>query len=148
MGRAIRELHRPWSPEFAPSQAGKPLLQEIAARTGGTVRPEPAAVWKHPPTPVTTPWSLVPWLLILAAALWLVDIAWRRLGRPAPNTASAPQLAVARTRAPRREAQLPDAKPVEAAPAAQTSTAKDEPPDDEPPSYTSRLLSAKKRGRK
>lgn len=148
LGRAIRELHRPWSPEFAPSQAGKPLLQEIAARTGGTVRPEPAAVWKHPPTPVTTPWSLVPWLLILAAALWLVDIAWRRLGRPAPNTASAPQLAVARTRAPRREAQLPDAKPVEAAPAAQTSTAKDEPPDDEPPSYTSRLLSAKKRGRK
>ena len=145
IGRAVRELHRPWSPEFAPAQSGQPLLQEIAARTGGTLDPAPDAVWEHPPTPVTTPWSLIPWLLALAAGLWVADIAWRRLGRPTPLATTAS----VRTAAWQpRPAQLPPA--TLAAPTGEptqpTPTKPTEPT--EAPSYTSRLLDAKKRGKR
>ncbi len=146
IGRAVRELHRPWSPEFAPSHAGTPLLQEIAARTGGQVAPGPAQVWKHPPTPVTTPWSLIPWLLALAACLWIVDIGWRRLGRPVPVAAGSAAPTPRVHRRPRPVTNLPEpsaAQPVDDEVPAPSAEA-----PQEPASYTSRLLDAKRRGKK
>jgi uncharacterized membrane protein len=142
IGRAVRELHRPWSPEFAPSRRGLPLLQNVAARTGGVLNPAPDAVWIHPDTPITTPRSLVPWLLLIAVALWLLDIAWRRLGRPRLLTAQPATPAAHATRSATPSGHALDEEP----------TADDPPPTpatpQDPPSYTSRLLKAKRRGRR
>lgn len=81
--RAVREVSRSTSAEFAPTNTGPTVLPEIASKTGGLLGPSTTEVWRHPGTSPTVPHPLAPFLLGAAALLWLMDIALRRLGRPA-----------------------------------------------------------------
>jgi Ca-activated chloride channel family protein len=63
--------------EYAPQPDGRPLLEAIAAATGGEVlsgalAPTPEAA------PAAAPQQLWPWLLLLALLLWVAEIALRR----------------------------------------------------------------------
>jgi Ca-activated chloride channel family protein len=156
LGRAVRELHRPWSPEFAPAGSGAPLLQSLAAATGGRLSPTQAQLWERPAAPITTPTPLVPQLLIALVLLWLLDITWRRfeglrpparhpaptprpapLARPLPGAAPSPAPALDLKAGP--PAPAPPAEPPSPAPAAPTSP---------PPAFTNRLLDAKRRSQR
>ncbi len=163
VGRAVRELHRSWSPEFAPAHTGLPLLQELASNTGGRLDPAPAAVWAHPDTPLTTPRPLAPWLIAALALLWLVDVAWRRLEGFKRTSASAPVPRPSITDAlalPRASSPGPPALPPRAAISADEGSdegkgegkseggGEGSAPPAAPPQFTSRLLEAKKRSRK
>lgn len=162
LARALHEVHRPWSPEFAPAGSGQPLLQALSSQTGGRLNPTPTQVWQRPQAPITAPHSLVPWLVAALVLLWLLDIAWRRFEglrpptrhpRPAPvTTAPIP------TRGPARPA-LPSrgAAPAPAPQTTQTQTqtqaeAQRAPQEEEAPpqegAFTSRLLDAKRRSRR
>jgi hypothetical protein len=155
LGRAVREVHRTWSAEFAPAHNGLAVLQELSSSTGGAVNPKPTEVWSRPPTPVEVPTSLTPWLLVGLVLLWLLDVAQRRfeglrlpskpsapipLGRPEPARTSAPPKASAPPAPktpppPQGPGDGPPAPPVPPAPPA-------------PPAFTSRLLEAKGRSRR
>ena len=63
--------------EYAPQPDGRPLLEAIAAATGGQVlsgAPAPSAEQ----APAAAPQRLWPWLLLLALLLWVAEIALRR----------------------------------------------------------------------
>lgn len=162
-GRAVREVFRAYSPELAPAHTGTPVLQELASATGGQLDPAPEAVWKHDSTPLTTPRSLAPWLLVAAALLWLLDVAYRRFEgirlprrhpRPAPMPAPAsPRVQVSgrRSAAPKYEVGLgaPSSSPEPAASDDTPSSDAPPPPNaGQAPQFTNRLLEAKKRSRK
>jgi hypothetical protein len=72
----------PPSAEYLQPGGNPGLLRALAEESGGQIEPSPAAVWERPPvqarrsSPVTWP------LLWLAAALWPLDIAVRRLMMP------------------------------------------------------------------
>jgi hypothetical protein len=72
----------PPSAEYLQPGGNPGLLRALAEESGGQIEPSPAAVWEWPPiqarrsSPVTWP------LLWLAAALWPLDIAARRLMLP------------------------------------------------------------------
>ena len=158
LGRAVREVHRAWSPEFAPSHTGTPVLQELASSTGGRLDVEPAAVWTRPDTPLTTPTSVVPWLLIAMSVLWVLDIAYRRFeGFRAPTRHPAPApiprrpgRAARRTSQPRYTPGLGQAAPTDAAvePPPDDPPPEGPPPPEEPERFSSRLLDAKRKRRK
>ncbi|MEL6182676.1 MAG: glutamine amidotransferase, partial [Myxococcota bacterium] len=158
LGRAIREVHRAWSPEFAPSHTGTAVLQELASSTGGTLNPPPTAVWTRPETPLTTPTSMVPWLLIALAVLWLVDIAFRRFEgfrsptrHPAPKPLPAPTGAPSPRRTPKPGRRSSTPSPTyttsdllgETPPVDETPTP--EPTKEEPKRFSSALLDAKRK---
>lgn len=158
LGQAVRELHRAWSPEFAPAHTGLPLLQTLASRTGGRFGLSPDALWLRPETPLTTPRPLTPWLVLALALLWLMDVAHRRFEGllPSRTTARASQNAPALQQAP-----LADAPSFQASAVTQDNDDDDEArqgdaqgerqaqsDSKEPPSFTSRLLDAKRRSRK
>jgi len=71
----------PYSPEFAPDQPGRgaPTLVQLAAATGGKERIELPQIWADL---VAKPrWiDLSPWLFVMAALLFLVEIFERRTG--------------------------------------------------------------------
>ncbi|MGH7981293.1 MAG: hypothetical protein ACREE6_18095, partial [Limisphaerales bacterium] len=71
----------PYSPEFAPDQPGRgaAALAQIAATTGGKERVEIPKIWME--LPVRSRYvTLAPWLLVLAAFLFLLEIVERRAG--------------------------------------------------------------------
>ncbi|HSY17446.1 MAG TPA: VWA domain-containing protein [Candidatus Acidoferrales bacterium] len=71
----------PYSPEFAPDQPGRgaATLAQIATTTGGTERIEIPKIWNE--LPIRPRYvELAPWLLVLGAILFLLEILERRTG--------------------------------------------------------------------
>jgi Mg-chelatase subunit ChlD len=71
----------PYSPEFAPDQPGRgaAALAQIATTTGGRERGEIPKIWGE--LPVKSRYvELAPWLLVLGAILFLLEILERRTG--------------------------------------------------------------------
>jgi Mg-chelatase subunit ChlD len=71
----------PYSPEFAPDEPGRgaAALAQIATTTGGKERIEIPKIWSE--LPVRSRYvELAPWLLVLAAFLFLLEILERRAG--------------------------------------------------------------------
>jgi hypothetical protein len=71
----------PYSPEFAPDQPGRgaAALGQIATTTGGKDRVEIPKIWSE--LPVKSRYvELAPWLLILAALAFLLEVLERRTG--------------------------------------------------------------------
>ena len=71
----------PYSPEFAPDQSGRgaAALSQIAATTGGKDRVEIPKIWAE--LPIKSRYvELAPWLLVAAAAFFLLEIFERRTG--------------------------------------------------------------------
>ena len=71
----------PYSPEFAPDQPGRgaAALAQIATTTGGKEREEIPKVWDDLPSKSRYV-ELAPWLYVLAAILFLLEIFERRTG--------------------------------------------------------------------
>jgi hypothetical protein len=87
----------PYSPEFVPDQPGRgsATLEEIAATSGGRERIEIPQIWTElasKPRYV----ELMPWLLVSAVVLFLIEVFERRTGwigrllRPKPVVAAVP----------------------------------------------------------
>lgn len=79
----------PYPAEYGlpPEGAGRPLLEQIAATTGGSafapgqfLNPNLSAA-SNQDGPLAQAVELWPWLLLVALILWPVEIAWRRWGR-------------------------------------------------------------------
>jgi hypothetical protein len=71
----------PYSPEFAPDEPGRGAgaLAQIAMTTGGKERVEIPKIWSE--LPVRSRYvTLAPWLLVVAAFLFLLEILERRAG--------------------------------------------------------------------
>ncbi len=71
----------PYSPEFAPEEPGRgaAALTQIATTTGGKERVEIPKIWSE--LPIRSRYvELAPWLLVVAAFLFLVEILDRRAG--------------------------------------------------------------------
>ncbi len=71
----------PYSPEFAPEQPGlgRGALEKISSLTGGEQRVDLAAIWETlPKRPRFI--ELAPWLILLAAAAFLLEVLQRRTG--------------------------------------------------------------------
>ncbi|HEV2331004.1 MAG TPA: hypothetical protein VGY56_19655 [Verrucomicrobiae bacterium] len=71
----------PYSPEFAPDEPGRgaAALAQIAMTTGGKERVEIPKIWSE--LPVRSRYvTLAPWLLVVAAFLFLLEILERRSG--------------------------------------------------------------------
>jgi Mg-chelatase subunit ChlD len=71
----------PYSPEFAPEEPGRgaAALAQIATTTSGKERVEIPKIWSE--LPVRSRYvSLAPWLLVVAAVLFLFEILERRAG--------------------------------------------------------------------
>jgi hypothetical protein len=71
----------PYSPEFAPDEPGRgaAALAQIAMTTGGKERVEIPKIWSE--LPVRSRYvTLAPWLLVVAAFLFLLEILERRAG--------------------------------------------------------------------
>ncbi|HTB83431.1 MAG TPA: VWA domain-containing protein [Candidatus Sulfotelmatobacter sp.] len=71
----------PYSPEFAPDQPGRgaATLAQISTTTGGRERLEIPKIWDELPAKSRYV-ELAPWLLVLAAVLFLLEIFERRTG--------------------------------------------------------------------
>jgi Mg-chelatase subunit ChlD len=89
----------PYSPEFAPDQPGRgaAALEQIAATTDGKDRVEIPKLWNELPVK-SRHVELAPWLLVLAAGLFLLEVFERRtgwvsksLGRRPANDPNAPE---------------------------------------------------------
>ena len=79
-----------YSAEYRDPAANPGLLSALVRATGGRLNPEPADVFQTAFRPVRQSTPLYPWLLLLAALLWPLDIAARRLGvGPGPVIAGA-----------------------------------------------------------
>ena len=97
----------PYSPEFAPEQPGRgaTTLAQMALTTGGQERVEIPQIWRELPVNLRLV-ELAPWLLVAAAALFLLEIFERRtgwlsrmLGRPIVTTTTATEDATQETTA-------------------------------------------------
>jgi Mg-chelatase subunit ChlD len=71
----------PYSPEFTPEQPGRgaSTLAQMALTTGGQERVEITKIWRELPINPRLV-ELAPWLLVAAAALFLLEIFERRTG--------------------------------------------------------------------
>ncbi len=69
----------PYPPEYRETGVDMESLRAIAAAGGGTVLENPQQAFADNLPPVKSRWDLTPYLLALAALLWLTDVAGRRL---------------------------------------------------------------------
>ena len=69
----------PYSPEYRDLRANPELLSQLARETGGRVLAEPRGVFTLEQAAMGQPRELWPWLLTLAALLFVFDVAARRL---------------------------------------------------------------------
>ena len=69
----------PYPMEYRFYRQNRPLLEQIAAQTGGRVSPEPARAYDPPPVPQRFTRDLWTLALMLALALLMVDITVRRV---------------------------------------------------------------------
>lgn len=69
----------PYSPEYSPPgpDSGEPMLTELARMTQGVSRARLDSIWSDL-AQVRTPYSLTPWLLMLAVLALLVEVLQRR----------------------------------------------------------------------
>ncbi len=145
----------PYSPEYRTLGPNLPLLTRLTEATGGKVQPDPSRIFRDAPSWVIGVSDLSPALLLLAALLFVVDIAVRRLAiRPETVRAGAAQgLAAAQARAAslrderaRQQRQRPaPSNPqlerlLERRTAARGADAEDDGPPGRPPGSTERLL--------
>jgi uncharacterized membrane protein len=116
VGRSVAEAAQPYSPEYRPVGGGAALLAEVArVGRGRMLTPADAElVFTPPETPRLVPHALWPALVVLAALLWLLDAAIRRLEWPLWGPR--PALATPVQAAPRPAAR-PAARPRPRAPA-------------------------------
>ncbi|HEX5322608.1 MAG TPA: VWA domain-containing protein, partial [Capsulimonadaceae bacterium] len=70
----------PYSPEFKELGPNLPLLTRLAEESGGRILRSPAEAFRQAAARVVANISLAPVLLLLAGLLFLLDVAWRRLG--------------------------------------------------------------------
>lgn len=162
----------PYSPEYGQLSADRPALAELAATTGGQLLSDPAAAFAPGAGAGRQAWPAWPLLLLLAALLFPLDVALRRLrwgrrewlqtgqwlsergpGRRAqPAPVAAPpvlsDLFQARERARRRQANLgrpvgPPAEPASPSPVSPPELPSA--PASPPEDTLSRLRAAKKR---
>ena len=68
--------------EFLPRAPDENLLRSLSEQTGGTLNPDPKALWQDDRT-ATEERELWPWLASLALLLFLGDVALKRWPRPA-----------------------------------------------------------------
>ncbi len=162
VGRAVTEAAQPYSPEYKAQGGGEALLAEVArvgrgrSLTSGDAR----SVFTPPDAPRLVPHALWPALVVLAALLFLLDAAIRRLewplwGRPVP--AGARPAAPPRPAAPRparRARALPPAPPpapVDLPPVfeeqAEPEPVQEPPPETATERYVGGLLAARRRAR-
>jgi hypothetical protein len=159
LGQQTLGLVVPYSPEYRAAGTDRAFLEELARLTGGGPLPDPAAAFVHDLPPAGHPREVWPSLLLLAALLFPLDVALRRVvltradlararhwlrewlptrARPAARTERAlGQLFAARDRVRERRAHVDRddaARPPEtpAPPAAPPATAESK-PGDEPP---------------
>jgi uncharacterized membrane protein len=76
---AVRELHRPFPDELRLLPTNLPFLRALAEQTGGRFAPEPAEVFASYGDGSTVPRPLWPWFAAAALALYLLDLAIRRV---------------------------------------------------------------------
>jgi len=102
----------PYSPEFAPDQAGRgaAALAQIATTTGGQERVEIPKLWHD--LPVKSRYvELAPWLLVAAAVLFLLEILERRTGWLSRALGRKPAVAVTEIEAPETATPVPTKPP-------------------------------------
>jgi hypothetical protein len=68
-----------YEPEFAFRPADPQLGADLAAAGGGVVGPTSAEVWEQAPVVGSTERDIWPWLVAVALAAFLADVALRRL---------------------------------------------------------------------
>jgi len=129
VGRAVAEAAQPYSPEYRAQGGGRALLEEVArVGRGRAITPADArAVFTPPEAPRLVPHALWPPLVILAALLWLLDTAVRRLEWPLWGRSPAPAIA-----APAPAAPAPRAPRSRRVPRIEREAA---PPPDLPPAF-------------
>ncbi|WP_366923525.1 VWA domain-containing protein [Metallumcola ferriviriculae] len=69
----------PYSPEYGQTTDGRGILEAVASAGGGTLLSLPEAAFADNLPPVSGRYPLWPYLLAVAAVLWPIDIAVRRL---------------------------------------------------------------------
>jgi hypothetical protein len=69
----------PYSPEYRTLQSNLPLLAQLADETGGKIQSDPTKIFSDAPIWVAAVTDIGPVLLLLAALMFLADIAVRRL---------------------------------------------------------------------
>ncbi|HSJ58562.1 MAG TPA: VWA domain-containing protein [Anaerolineae bacterium] len=79
LGQQTLGLVVPYSPEYRAAGTDRPFLEELARITGGGPLPEPAAAFVHDLPPAGHPREVWPTLLLIAALLFPLDVALRRL---------------------------------------------------------------------
>jgi hypothetical protein len=84
------------------------LLAALRSATGGDVVEDAADAWRHDLGTTTAATDLLPWLLLLALALWPVDVAVRRVSVSRSDLALAREWTRDRWRAWRGPARRPE----------------------------------------
>lgn len=174
VGQATAEAAQPYSPEYRPTTGGEAMLAELTRVGRGTVLdpdvvvadPLKAGIWTPPQRPRLVPHPQWPRLLVLAALLFLLDVATRRLAWPlwtrsgqahepivaVPTLAPTPWSAPRSPRLPRAGAPTPrSAEPVVGAGQEPIAPKPEEPKEVAKPTrseeYVGGLLAARRRAR-
>ncbi|MFN3420459.1 MAG: VWA domain-containing protein [Armatimonadota bacterium] len=79
----------PYPTEYRFTRTNLPLLERIAELTAGKVNPEPNEVYRLPPKPSSSVTDIWHFCVALALALFLMDIAARRLALGVPEVVAA-----------------------------------------------------------
>ena len=118
----------PYSPEFAPEQAGRgrEALERLAAITGGQARTDLAAIWQALPAQPQFI-TLTPGLLIFAMVVFLLEILERRTGWLGLKLRRAPTIPTPAATPGVEIAANPAAAPKKSAAAAQPSPPQQQP---------------------
>ena len=162
VGQQVVEAVQPYSPEYRKTGLGPVLIAEIGSVGGGGVLSDPAKAFERSAVPISIPYALWPGLVVLAACLFLVDVAVRRLElRSTPL--GAPQRLVGATAVPGRVIPRPAARTsTRVVPAMQPTSSGEKPassqpsppplapsdPPNEVDGFAGRLLASKRNARK
>ena len=79
VGRAVAGASISYSPEYRVSSGDGGLLARVSQRTGGVALAAPAEAFRPPEAPARVPREVTALLLWLAASLFLLDVAVRRV---------------------------------------------------------------------
>ncbi len=79
----------PYPTEYRFTRTNLPLLERVAELTAGKVNPEPNEVYRLPPKPSSSVTDIWHFCVALALALFLMDIAARRLALGVPEVVAA-----------------------------------------------------------
>jgi hypothetical protein len=79
VGQADQAVSVPYSPEYLELGRDDGLLRQVARDGGGIMLAKVQAAWRQPPLPVPVSSDVFWPLLLLAALLWPLDVATRRI---------------------------------------------------------------------